>query len=333
MLASGSDDGIVRLWNIKSNELKTFPADTASFHRIPAHRIDAWIIVQEDTQSADNVNVCPIVGIGFSPKNQALISAFNNGTVHIRSLNDNELNIFKGFDVINAMSLSPNGEILALSEEENSIRLWSIDGTLLKTLELSSPITVAISAISYSPNGKMLAVACDWGKIVLLSVMEGNELYTFQAHTNEIIKSISFSPDSKMLASASCDGTVKLWSIGSNQSKTFHGHSGKVTSVSFSPDGQILASSSWDKTVKLWNLDGSELHTFQGHTTPVNVVAFSPHGQMLASASRDGKVILWNLQLDELLVHGCNWLRDYLKTNPNISESDRHLCDGIGTQQ
>jgi hypothetical protein len=55
-------------------------------------------------------------------------------------------------------------------------------------------------------------------------------------------------------------------------------------------------------------------------------------------------VILWDLtrdlDLDELLVCGCNWARDYLKTNPNVIESgslrdsfaSRTLCDGIGVQ-
>jgi hypothetical protein len=54
---------------------------------------------------------------------------------------------------------------------------------------------------------------------------------------------------------------------------------------------------------------------------------------MIASGSRDGTVILWNLDLDELLVRGCNMVRDYLKTDPNVEESDRPLGDGIGTQK
>ncbi|MBD0361887.1 MAG: hypothetical protein ICV55_03750 [Coleofasciculus sp. C3-bin4] len=54
---------------------------------------------------------------------------------------------------------------------------------------------------------------------------------------------------------------------------------------------------------------------------------------MIASASDDGTVILWNLDLDYLLKSGCDRLRDYLKTNPNVSQSDRTLCDGICTHQ
>jgi hypothetical protein len=29
---------------------------------------------------------------------------------------------------------------------------------------------------------------------------------------------------------------------------------------------------------------------------------------------------------------GGSWLSDYLKNNPDMSESDRHLCDEICTQ-
>jgi WD40 repeat protein len=92
--------------------------------------------------------------------------------------------------------------------------------------------------------------------------------------------------------------------------------------------------------VKLWGLDGRELQTFVGHIAVASSLSFSPDGQMIASASDDCTVKLWrldskewNLDLDELLLRGCNWLHDYLKTNPNVSQSDRALCDGICTQK
>jgi energy-coupling factor transporter ATP-binding protein EcfA2 len=143
---------------------------------------------------------------------------------------------------------------------------------------------------------------------------------------------VSFSPDGKTIASASWDKTVKLWSADGQELKTLKGHSGEVYGVSFSPDGKTIASASSDNTVKLWSADGQELKTLKGHSAAVYGVSFSPDGKTIASASWDNTVKLWNLDLDNLVVRGCTWVRDYLKTNPNVSESDRHLCDGIGTK-
>ena len=235
------------------------------------------------------------------------------------------------------MSLSSDGQTLVITDEDDhkSIHLWRINGTPIKPLG-EAPWWTALSPpifTSFSPDSHTIACADRHGQVKLYSYYDGHdkELKNFEAH-NSPINGISFSLNG-LLALAGGDGTVRLWTVDSNEFKTFHAHGGEVTSVSFSPDGKILASASDDGTVKLWSIEGSELYTFQGHTGTVNCVSFSPDGQMLASASTDGTIILWNLNLDELLVQGCDWLRDYLKTNPNVSESDRHLCDGIGTQQ
>ncbi|WP_371357245.1 hypothetical protein [Hydrocoleum sp. CS-953] len=54
----------------------------------------------------------------------------------------------------------------------------------------------------------------------------------------------------------------------------------------------------------------------------------------MASASWDQTVKLWNVwKFDRLHEWGCNWMRDYLENNPNVSESDRRLCDGVGLFQ
>ena len=41
---------------------------------------------------------------------------------------------------------------------------------------------------------------------------------------------------------------------------------------------------------------------------------------------------LKDLDVDKLLVHGCNWVDDYLKHNSKVSQQERHLCDRIKAQ-
>jgi WD40 repeat protein len=134
----------------------------------------------------------------------------------------------------------------------------------------------------------------------------------------------------KMIATGSRDKTVKLWSR-DGQLLTLKGHGDSVWSVAWSPDSKLVASGSADDTVKIWNLNGTEVQTLIGHGSQVRAVTFSRNGLVLASSDITGKVILWNLERDlqreALVAYACDWVRDYLHTNAEITEEDRHLCD------
>jgi WD40 repeat protein len=106
-----------------------------------------------------------------------------------------------------------------------------------------------------------------------------------------------------------------------------------VQGVSFRPDGEIIATASLDNTVKLWNKNGILLRTLTGHRGLVTKASFSSDGTFLVSASHDQTAILWNVKRilnTDPLVFGCDWVRDYLRTNADVKEEDRHLCDRVG---
>lgn len=143
--------------------------------------------------------------------------------------------------------------------------------------------------------------------------------------------SVAFSPNGQLIATGSWDKTVKLWKPDGTLVTTLRGHNAEVFGVAFSPDSKIIASASGDKTVKLWRtIDGKELTTFKGHNATVWKVAFSPNGETIVSGDEDKRVLVWNWkrfsQQDELQVYGCEWLRDYLRTNTDLPPKDNRLC-------
>jgi WD40 repeat protein/tetratricopeptide (TPR) repeat protein len=298
MLASASRDCTVKLWHKDGKMVRT----------LQGHK--GWVN-----------------SISFSPDGQMLASASRDRTVKLWRLDGIVVQTFQGHSSsVYGVTWSPDSQILASASRDCTVKLWCLDSKEVKTFQGHQGW---VNSISFSCDGQILASA-SVDHTVKLWRLDGTEIQTFYGHSAGI-NSIAWSPDGQIIASASTDGTVKLWRLDGTEVQTFYGHSAGVNSISFSPDGQMIASASTDGTVKLWRLDGTEVQTFYGHSAGVRSVRFSPDCQMIASASDDRTVILRNLALKELLILGCNWLRDYLKTNPNVSQSDRTLCDGIGT--
>jgi WD40 repeat protein len=344
-IATANYDGTIRLWNLRNKLLHTFKEHTSAVWGVEFSPDGQSLLTTSWDGTAKLwkrdghlLKTIPLPkkkdnvwkGI-FSPDGQIIATDGKDNTVNLWNRDGTFLkNIARHNTVIfdRGVSFSPDGKILVTADQNGIIRFWDCDGNLLKVIKAHSD---PINRIVFSPDGQMIATASR-DKTVKLWRRDGTFVRILQGHSH-LIHDVSFSPDGKTIATASADKTTKLWSSNGTLLTTLKGHSASVYEVTFSPDSRIIATASADDTVKVWSHDGSLLTTLLGHKARVFGVSFSPDGKTLASASEDETVILWNLNLDDLMVQGCQWLHDYLKTNPNLSESDRHLCDGMITLQ
>lgn len=323
-IASGSWDNTVKLWH---------PDGTGDAEEVM-------------TLSGPDGHTGRVFRVSFSPVDPLIASASQDCTVKIWSSRDGRLlktlvdpslgdavasedcgSLQSHSDRIYAVSFSPDGQYIASGSRDRMVKIWRLDGTLVKTLEGHGD---RVNSVAFSPRGNLLASASD-DRTVKLWSLDGRLLQTLAGSNphQSYVTSVTFSPDGQLVASASWDNTVKIWNLDGSLAKTLlQGYSDSVESVTFSPDGRLLASASWDNTVKLWSLkDGTLLKTLQGHTSGVLDVTFSPDGKTIASAGDDHAVILWNLDLEDLTRRACTWLHDYLQYSNNISSRDRTLCE------
>ncbi len=339
-IVSATKDKIVKLWTVKGKKFEIISAHKNAINSMsfsPGGKMIATASADKTVKfwSRDGKKLLQIIKgdgqftqINFSPDSKAVATATIDGTVKIWTLEGKLIKTFNSHkNSIGDVSFSPDSQIILIGNYDNhTATLFNRDGKLLQILKGHND---GVNSATFSPDGKTI-ITSSWDTTLRLWNKEGNEIKIFRGH-QEGVHSATFSPDGQIIASASEDKTVKLWNVATGKEiTTLKGHDAGVYRVSFSPDGKQIASASFDKTVKLWDVaTGKEIKTFKGHDAEVTDVTFDPNGHILASSDSSGKLILWNLDLrsDDLVKYGCDWVRDYLQTNSNVSQSDRHLCD------
>jgi WD40 repeat protein/energy-coupling factor transporter ATP-binding protein EcfA2 len=307
VIATVSADGSLKIWNLEGSLKKNISEEVSVFSKI--------------TFSSDGKKIIS------SHRNKVQFWNIETGESKIIIEQESPRRPSQRNDFGRAI-FSKNNTKIVVGKQDGTIKILSLDGREVKTLTGGGEIVV------YSPNGKILASASKDNTIKLWNT-EGKELLPLVG-SNYAITSLVFSPDSKILVAGNENGNILIFDVAGRTLKTLQGHTNSVWSLDFRPDGFIFASGSGSSAktdagiIKFWSIDGQEIKSFRTNGSTVRSLNFGSDGETLIYG--DGlNVNLWNLELDYLLDKGCDWVRGYLEHNPNVSESDRHLCDGIGT--
>ena len=314
ILASGSQNGTIKLWNVEEGK-----------------QITTLSSLEQDKKQ--------IWSIDFSHNGQLLASGNDDSIVNLWAVKTGKfigkLELEKTTGPIHSIAFRPPGKDdqnsfdfqLAIGSDDTTVRLWNLtikeneknEFEIWKEETYESKliqVRSSVRVVAFSSGGNYLAIGSDDSMIRLWKFTDtdrksfnGKIDKELRGHTNRIW-AVAFSPKESgktdqesqsqqhLLASGSDDKSLKFWNISKSEClRTLKGYTNRIWAVAFSPDGKILASGNDDHTVRLWNIDKPEEETIlPGHTNRVWSVAFSPDSKILASASDDNSVRLWNVE-------------------------------------
>ncbi|HEY7312135.1 MAG TPA: WD40 repeat domain-containing protein [Gemmataceae bacterium] len=342
LLASGHDDGVVRLWHYASRRL--------------AYELRAPVV------PSGGPNGTAVSALAFSPDGNTLAVAAEDCSILLWDVVNGEMRgcLMGHTDRIPALVWHPDGRRLVSAGWDTTARVW--DAAACRPLILLNSHAGQVQALAFTPDGQRLACA-DSAHAIHLWDMEPYQTRAVRREHSCEVRCLAFSPDGRCLASGGAGRVIHVWDprdaeegqdaadpLLSRTCLAVHSDGRRLASLgtgtalrvwdtttaetvleleeapvlrafAASPDGQWYAGSLARPegpepdlaTLGLWHADtGRRERILIGQAAPITVLAFSPDSRLLAAAGlRSSDVWLWTVPTGEPLllpdaVEGCS---------------------------
>ena len=265
-VATGHDDGVVRLWDAAGRRL-----------------------LRELTDQNQ-----PVSALAFSPDGRRLAAAGEDRIIRVWDVDTGRLlgTLLRHCDRIGTLAWHPDGRFLVSGGWDRTARVW--DTTTFQPVILLNTHADQVTALAFHPDGSLLACADSANTIHIWEPLAGKELHVLTGPKDEI-RCLAFSPDGRHLASGGADRVIYFWDARAGRPLSGPGRAVAPRShLALSPDGQRLASTCGGLELRLWDTASGEDSIRPDESANAEVLAGSPDGRWLAGGGRDNKVYLWD---------------------------------------
>ncbi len=317
IIATASEDGIVKLWNRDGTLYKTLGAKLDTPRTVCFSHDGKYIAAAYD--------------------GNIVIKIWKTDGTLVRTLGEKKRPYSKEFTedisiVSGELSFSDDNQLIALPvfrpDKREVLLIWSLDGTLINEIDLNEK-NYHIHSVDFSSDGELIATlgTNNSGVVIKIYNKNGERIKHFNTeipYNNYCNIDLAFCEDGKKLSLLTSD-SLSLWGINGelvqqimefpkqdgNESEKFFGDFpgypfdwrvklSKKTRPSIlyacmNKNGETIATAHRDKTIKIWSREGDLLKEMKSHINDVSALSLSPDGNLLISGSLDGTVKLWQI--------------------------------------
>lgn len=292
-LASGGQDGAVRIWNSETGTLLRTLTVAEPAEPARAEVYEHW---------ATRIAWMP----AWSPDGKTIACGYGDSQVRLWDPETGALRseLSGHSQKVNGVAWSADGTALASCSDDSEIRIWDLEqGDCVHTFEGHR---LGVNTVAWDPGSRFLASASLDGTIGLWDMERYRLARTLKGHSDFVI-TVAWSPDGATLASSSADGTIRLWDAATGlQRYVIDGHAGPVSCIAFSAEGKLLASKGIrpDSTVGLWSTgDWRHLATLHEPSNGMWFAGIAFHREFLVLATLTNgnrSIRIWDLDPDRL---------------------------------
>jgi len=322
MVATGSADGNVRLWDAATQQeigspmssdakpvaaVAFSPNGTLVAAGSADGNVQLWeTATQQEAGSALAAGAAEVDALAFSPDGKLLATGGRDGAARLWDVttgNQVGVTLATG-DPLSALAFGTGGATLATAESDGATELWDVATQAQTGAALTQQGSAGVSALAFSLGTDALATGNGNGSIQLWTPAGFHEQPAPLAVGPASLAAAAagpapaaFSAGGGLLATSNGHGTVRVWDVTARRpvGPPMSGYR-TMTTLALSPDGKTLAVAGTG--VQLWQAaTGQQIGTAlpaagQGR---YRAVAFSPDGATLATLGADGTARMWTV--------------------------------------
>jgi WD40 repeat protein len=193
-----------------------------------------------------------------------------------------------------ALDWNWTGNLLAVSELDDAVSVYTIDGTLVSRF-MADP--KAVADLDWHPNKNVMVTV---GSQIGIYTQYGDTLKTFKPRTREaFLLCIEWHKSGEFFVVGDYgdlekgdDKWLQFWDVEGRKLNEIHGSIGEYRNIKWNPNGTKLATAS--DALRIWTEEALLLDESKSTDDYLWGEDWSPDGKYIITSSSNGKIVIWD---------------------------------------